>query len=132
MAQKGMLKILIKNIIKQPGPVGAGLVPVLCRSSPVRAGLCRLMPVPVGTGAGVGTGTPRCQPVPIPVTDRKKRCRFASTEYSLIQIISNVETDKTNNYETFKRQFQQKPPDLESRWSADRLGTNFFGFLMQK
>jgi hypothetical protein len=28
------LKILIKNVIKQPGPVGAGLVPV-------QSGLCR-------------------------------------------------------------------------------------------
>jgi hypothetical protein len=32
----------------------------------------------------------------------------------------------------FKRQFQQKPPELESGESADRLRTNFFGFLIQK
>jgi hypothetical protein len=31
----------------------------------------------------------------------------------------------------FKRQCQQKPPELESWGSADRLGTNFFGFLIQ-
>jgi hypothetical protein len=32
----------------------------------------------------------------------------------------------------FKRQCQQKPPELESGGPADRLGTNFFGFLIQK
>ena len=32
----------------------------------------------------------------------------------------------------FKRQCQQKPPELESGGSADRLGTNFFGFPIQK
>jgi hypothetical protein len=35
-----ILKILIKYVIKQPGPV-------LCRSSPVKAGWGRLVPVPV-------------------------------------------------------------------------------------
>ena len=32
----------------------------------------------------------------------------------------------------FKRKCQQKPPELESGGSADRLGTNFFGFPIQK
>jgi hypothetical protein len=38
------LKIFIKNIIKQPGPVEAGLLPV--QPGPVRSA-----PVPVGAGA---------------------------------------------------------------------------------
>jgi hypothetical protein len=50
-----ILKILIKNVIKQPGPVGAGIVPV-------------------GADAGAGIGSLRCRPVPVPLTDRKKRC----------------------------------------------------------
>ena len=32
----------------------------------------------------------------------------------------------------FKRESQQNPQDLESGGSADRLGTNFFGLLIQK
>jgi hypothetical protein len=47
-----ILKILIKNVIKQPGPVGAGLVPVdvgRCRSGPTDTDRCR--PVPTGAGA---------------------------------------------------------------------------------
>jgi hypothetical protein len=32
---------------------------------------------------------------------------------------------------SIKRQCQQKPPELESGGWADRLGTNFFGFLIQ-
>ena len=42
------------------------------------------------------------------------------------------------NYESLirpkviKRQCQQKPPELESGGSADRLGYNFFGFPIQK
>ena len=62
-----ILKILIKNIIKQPGPVGAGLVPVQSgqgRSVPVGAGAGWCRSVPVGAGAGAGTGIPRCRPVP--------------------------------------------------------------------
>jgi hypothetical protein len=39
------LKILIKNVIKKPGPVGAGLVPV-------QSGRCRSVPVGAA-GAGV-------------------------------------------------------------------------------
>ena len=31
----------------------------------------------------------------------------------------------------FKRQCQQKVPELESGGSADRLGTNFFGFRIK-
>jgi hypothetical protein len=31
-----------------------------------------------------------------------------------------------------KRESQQNPQDLESGGSADRLGTNFFGFPIQK
>jgi hypothetical protein len=41
-----ILKILIKIVIKQPGPVGAGLVPV-------QSGQCRSVSVPVVPGAGV-------------------------------------------------------------------------------
>ncbi len=67
MAQKGMLKILIKNIIKQPGPVGAGLVPVCAvrcwcplMAGPVGAGWyrcrCRYWYSPMPTGAYSGDG----------------------------------------------------------------------------
>ena len=71
------MKILIKNVIKQPGPVGAGLVPVQsgqgrsvpvgagagwCRSVPVWAGLGRLVPVPVPVP--LVAGAVRCRPVP--------------------------------------------------------------------
>jgi hypothetical protein len=61
-----ILKILINYAKKQPGPVSAGLVP----ASPVRAGLCRSVPVPVP----VVPAADRCLPVLVPLTDRKKRC----------------------------------------------------------
>jgi hypothetical protein len=59
-------KILIKNVIKQPGPVQSGQgrsVPVgagagWCRSVPVWASRCRLVLVPVVPGAV------QCRPVP--------------------------------------------------------------------
>ncbi len=57
-----ILKIIIINIIKQPGPVGAGLV----RSGPVCA-------------VGAGVGWCRSVPVPVPLTDRKKRCIYKFT-----------------------------------------------------
>jgi hypothetical protein len=69
----------IKNVKKQPGPVGAGLVPVQSgqgRSVSVVAGLGRSGPVSVG--AGDGTDSPRCRSVPEPLTGRKKRCKFDS------------------------------------------------------
>jgi hypothetical protein len=86
-------KMSTKNVIKQPGPVGAGLVPVQSvqgRSVPVGTGLgrsvpvrCRLVPVPVPVPVDpaadwcrpVPTGAVKCRPVPMPLTDRKKRCR---------------------------------------------------------
>jgi hypothetical protein len=40
-----ILKILIKNVIKQPGPVVAGLVPI-------QSGQGRSVPMPVGADAG--------------------------------------------------------------------------------
>jgi hypothetical protein len=51
-----ILKILIRNVIKQPGPVGAGLVPVSA-----------------GLGRSIPTGAVRCRRVLVPLTDRKKR-----------------------------------------------------------
>ena len=51
-----ILKILIKNIIKQPGPVGAGpvrsglVVPVGAGLKPVQSGQGRSLPVVAGEG----------------------------------------------------------------------------------
>jgi hypothetical protein len=47
------LKIIIKNVIKQPGPIGTSLVPVQSGQG-----------WSVSGGAGASTGSPRCRPVP--------------------------------------------------------------------
>jgi hypothetical protein len=61
-----ILKILIKYVIKQPGPVGAGLV--LVQSGQGRS-------VPIGAAAGW------CRSGPVPLTDRKKRCKILNEIY---------------------------------------------------
>ena len=51
-----------------------------------------------------------------------------------VRIVENfhVQASKTKETMYLKRHFQQIPLDLESGGSADRLGNNFFGFLIQK
>ena len=80
---------MAQNLSGWSGPVqtgpdrsGAGqgrsvpVVPVRCRSVPVRAGQGRSVPVPVPLvpPVPVPTGADRCRSVPVPLTDRKKRC----------------------------------------------------------
>ena len=47
-------------------------------------------------------------------------------------LFSNIEKIHKKNFFLLKRESQQNPQDLESGASADRLGTNFFGFPIQK
>jgi hypothetical protein len=54
----------IENVIKQPGPVGAGL-------APIQSGQGRSVPV----GAGAGWCRCRLVPVPVPVVPVADRCR---------------------------------------------------------
>jgi hypothetical protein len=52
--------------------------------------------------------------------------------------VSLISAEKSRNSiilgwkKILKRHCQPKPPELESGGSADRTGTNFFGFLIQK
>jgi hypothetical protein len=70
----------IKNVIKQPGPVNAGLVPVGAGLVPVQSGQGRPVPVCAGRCRLVPLSVPevpdadRCRLVPVPLTDRKKHC----------------------------------------------------------
>jgi hypothetical protein len=71
----------IKNVIKQPGPVDAGLVPV-------QSGQGRSVPV--------GAGAVRCRPVPVPLTDRKKRCTVLFVKLEITSMSKRCITRKTN------------------------------------